>query len=354
MRIAILVPMMSGRGGTESAISWLVKGLKEYGDETLIYFFGGMPSDASWTKDVRCKALGSREDNRLHRFWKYSAGLAQELRAMKPDVVIALDGPRLLKGWLALRLARSKASLWSWIHFPLERIALRPALKLADGHLAISEGVASQLRKILPAKKANRVVTIYNAIDVDVERTPRPKATAVFLHIGRLEFEGQKRVSDLLAAAATLRGYFVLTVIGGGPDSGLLQHQAQALGLGERVEWRGWKMRPWAEVREASALVLTSSFEGFAIVLAEALARGVACISSDCKYGPAEVLEEGRRGWLYPPGDVTRLAQLMQAIIDDRTILPDPDALEISARRFSARAVAGRARRAFEGAKENL
>jgi UDP-D-galactose:(glucosyl)LPS alpha-1,6-D-galactosyltransferase len=349
MRIAILVPMMSGRGGTESAILGLFEGLKSTGDEVRVYFFGGRPSDPRWIRFVDSVILGSPTEKRWKRLWRYFFGLASEFRTFRPEAVVALDSLRLLKGWAALLLSGQKVSVWSWIHFPVERIKHRWMLRLADGHLAISEGIAGQIRGLVGPSRAERVVTIHNAIIVDGVRVPRPAPdeTVEFLHIGRLEFAAQKRVADLLAATSRLRGNFRMTIIGDGRDRARLEEYSRELELGARVQWLGWKEQPWNGVERASALLLTSSYEGFPMILLEALTRGVPCITSDCNYGPKEIIQHGRNGWLYPPGDIDQLAGLMQAVIDNPAILPAPEDIAASAQKFSTRAVAERARLAF-------
>lgn len=352
MRIAVLVPMMSGRGGTESAILGLVQGLERGGDEVRLYFFGGEPSDPRWIRSIDGVVLGSRTEKRWRRLWRYFFGLASEFRSFRPEAVVALDSLRLLKGRAALMLSGQEASLWSWIHFPIERIKKRWMLRLADGHLAISEGIARQIHALVGASRADRVVTIYNAILVDGTRVPRPDRNepVEFLYIGRLEFSGQKRVADVLTAASCVRGNLRLKVIGDGGDRARLEEYGKELGLDDRVEWLGWKEQPWKCVERASSLLLTSSFEGFPMILLEALARGVPCITSDCNYGPGEIVAQGKNGWFYPVGNIDRLAELMQAIVDDPSVLPSREEVSQSAERFSMHAVAERARSAFASA----
>ncbi len=131
-----------------------------------IYLFGGKPRDPDWIRSVDCFTLGSPTEKRWKRLWRYFFGLASEFRSFRPDAVIALDSLRLLKGWAALMLSGRKALVWSWIHFPVERVKHRWMLRLADGHLAISEGIAGQIRGLVGGSRAERVVTIYNAVGV--------------------------------------------------------------------------------------------------------------------------------------------------------------------------------------------
>jgi len=118
MRVAILVPMMSGRGGSETAVAGLVRGLQSSGDEAHVYLFGGLPTDPRWVESVPHTALGSRTETRWQRLRHYSLGLAKEFRLFRPDAVVALDSFRLLKGKLALTLSQPTRRLFPLFSFP--------------------------------------------------------------------------------------------------------------------------------------------------------------------------------------------------------------------------------------------
>jgi glycosyltransferase involved in cell wall biosynthesis len=90
---------------------------------------------------------------------------------------------------------------------------------------------------------------------------------------------------------------------------------------------------------KAAVFVLTSVREGLPNVMIEALACGCPVVSTDCRSGPAEILEGGTWGRLVPVGDVKALSEAIMAAIAQP---PDRATLVERARFFSAAAIARR------------
>ncbi len=138
------------------------------------------------------------------------------------------------------------------------------------------------------------------------------------LAIGRLSKE--KGFSDLLRAyerVAHQHKDWLLTIIGAGPEKDVLEGLCRELDIADRVSFLGTVKNPSAYLQQAGLFVLASHFEGFPNVLCEAMAHGVAVISTDCPSGPGEIVQHGMNGLLVQPHNVDALAQAMDYLMSD-------------------------------------
>jgi glycosyltransferase involved in cell wall biosynthesis len=71
---------------------------------------------------------------------------------------------------------------------------------------------------------------------------------------------------------------------------------------------------------DASIYVMSSRFEGFGMVLIEAMACGVPCVSFDCNYGPSDIIHNNEDGYIVENGDTTQLASKIKTLIENYEI----------------------------------
>jgi glycosyltransferase involved in cell wall biosynthesis len=203
-------------------------------------------------------------------------------------------------------------------------ILFRLFLNWADALVAVSAGVADDLAASCRIAR-ERITVIFNGVvGGNFERNANAPlkhpwfalGIPVIVAAGRMR--EQKDFATLIIAFATVaRERDVrLVLLGEGPLRPSLQRLAHSLGVADRVDMPGFCSNPLPYMRAAAILVLSSRFEGFAMVLAEALACGTPVVSTDCPYGPSEILDHGRYGKLTPIGDAAALAQAILATLD--------------------------------------
>lgn len=206
------------------------------------------------------------------------------------------------------------------IRLSLEIWLMRHLIQYADEVVAVSRSVADDMKRMLSPGLPVRV--IHNpVIAEDFERLsglgiewPWPDhAVPTVVFVGRLA--PVKRLDLLLKAFARCVHVMParLLVVGDGPEADMAANLAKELRLGGACKFVGHRENPLPWIRHADLLVLCSDAEGFGLVLVEAMACGVQVVATDCPYGPAEVLCNGRYGRLVPVGDFEALASAMQA-----------------------------------------
>jgi glycosyltransferase involved in cell wall biosynthesis len=141
-----------------------------------------------------------------------------------------------------------------------------------------------------------------------------------FLSVGRLSRQkGQDLLLEALAIARADLPPVELTLVGSGPEEGRLHRMTRQLGLEDIVHFAGYRSDPSPYFRSADCFVLASRWEGFGVVLLEALQFGLPLLAADCSFGPADLITDPRIGELVPEGDVTRLADGLRRAVSGGT-----------------------------------
>ena len=87
------------------------------------------------------------------------------------------------------------------------------------------------------------------------------------------------------------------------------------LGVEDKVYLRGWTRNISEVLLSHDAFLMSSDYEGMPNALAEAMAAGLVCLSTDCKTGPKDMIDSGRNGFLAATGDVDSFAEGIRAIM---------------------------------------
>lgn len=136
----------------------------------------------------------------------------------------------------------------------------------------------------------------------------------IVLAAGRLT--KQKNFTDIINIwAKTNRHDWKLRIIGEGEDKQHLIQLAQQFGVSDSVEIVGFSSEVQQEMQRASIYVATSTFEGFMLVLVEAMSQGCVPVSFRTPYGPEEIITDGVNGYLTGMHDNDTFAKYLSEII---------------------------------------
>ncbi|MEY6432695.1 glycosyltransferase [Thioalkalicoccus limnaeus] len=201
----------------------------------------------------------------------------------------------------------------------------RTFYRRAEAVVAVSRGVAADLGRHLRIEPS-RLHVIHNPVvtpDLPTMAAAAPPhrwfaedaCRPVLLAAGRLV--AQKDFPTLIRAFARVRAHHParLVILGEGPERRSLERLTHELGVATDVDLPGFQPNPFGFFRSAALVVCSSAWEGLPGVLIQALACGTPVVSTDCRDGPREILEDGRLGRLVPVGDSLALADAILATL---------------------------------------
>jgi glycosyltransferase involved in cell wall biosynthesis len=267
--------------------------------------------------------------------------MAKILREEKPDVVLCNSYQPFWICLAARRIAGHKIPIITGEHNNLAimfrgakmghlRLYLNCKLdSFAATIIAPSKGIARHLIDDLGLPAGN-IQAIYNPVPIEpIQKSAKSspehswfknKEKPVLVNVGVLD--DQKDQKTLLHAFAIARKIVPchLVFVGGGPLLAELQEETKTLGITEDVAFLGFQDNPFQFMAHADAFVLSSRYEGLPLVLIEAMACGCPVVSTDCDYGPREIIEDGISGLLSPVGNVDLLAANIIRVLSDDSL----------------------------------
>lgn len=326
MRVGIYIDRMDLRGGAQRVISNLCHGWARHGWTVHLITVSGEGLAFPVPAAVRRHRLAPRHKRRgllgIWDNWCHVRALARVVRAESLDAVLAVSAVaniHLAQADLPADTVRVGSEHSYAPHFPLpfrKEWFRRRAYPQLDAIVCPTHEAAEYLRRTYPGA---RTQGIPNWLTLPLPKGDGSAGAAIrrlgrrtFLACGRFDkLKGFARLIALFDGLKQRLPDWDLVIVGDGEDRELLQAQVAQAKLGERVFFPGWVADMESGFRSADVFVFPSVSEGFALVLAEAMACGLPCISYDCKVGPSEIIRDGVDGVLVPVGDEAVFAAAM-------------------------------------------
>lgn len=332
MRVGVYIDRMDLRGGAQRVVSNLCHGWIRRGWDVHLLVVSGDTAAFPVPVEVKQHVLAARHKRRglpgIWDNWQHVRALGRVVRAERLEAVLAVSAVanvHLAQADLPSHVVRVGSEHSYSPHFPLpfykERFRQWAYPKL-DAVVCPTREAAADLARAYPGARTKGIPNWLT--------WPLPKGDGtfgaaigrpsrkVFLACGR--FDKLKGYSRLIALFGGLRHRLPdwdLVIVGDGEDRERLQAQVAQAELGDRVFFPGWVADMESAFRSADLFLFPSVSEGFALVLAEAMACGLPCVSYDCKVGPAEIIRHDTDGILIPVGDEEAFSAAMLRLAED-------------------------------------
>ncbi len=176
----------------------------------------------------------------------------------------------------------------------------------------------------------NQIHTIYNGFDFnDINKNTNdnnieaPKDYIIFY--GRIDdaHKNLKLLIDAYKVSKLQQEQIKLLILGDGLDYNEIFNYVKQRKLSEHIIFKEFTVNPYPYVKKARFMMLSSRFEGFPMVIPEALSLGIPVISVDCQSGPNEVIKNGYNGLLVENYNEIALAEAMNSFIFDDNLYED-------------------------------
>ncbi len=261
---------------------------------------------------------------------KYKRALTQTLAQIRPDIVISTFS-RDAK-FVNLYKRYAKAAI-AEVHTTKKNIRALPNLRLKGGvYKLLAAYIEHQLNA--SAKKFDEVVVL-NTLEEELWRPVRPvrvinNAVQYYpeeenpllaksvIYVGRAEYEkAPDRLIEVWRLVAQRHPDWTLRMFCTGAMLDELKAKVQEYGIEQQVLFMPPTKDMEHEYMTSSLCVLTSRYEGFPVVLQEAMGCGLPCISFNCPSGPRYIIKDGEDGYLVENGNIEAFAEKVCLLMEN-------------------------------------
>lgn len=207
-----------------------------------------------------------------------------------------------------------------WLRFRRQAKIYRANACCSAVTVLLSEHFVSGFLKHFPQDMRPSICVIPNPSTYENKTAPLSEKKKELLFVGRME-RAVKQPHLLLQAWKSLQDEFPdwsLAMVGGGFDEEEIRSYAESLGL-ERVSFKGFRS-PASFYHDASVFCMTSSYEGFGMVLVEAASYGCVPVAFDSFVSLRDIISDGETGIIVPAFDVEKYTAALRRLMANSSL----------------------------------
>ena len=328
MKLLYITNGINGAGGLERVLSVKASYLAEHYiyDVTILTLNESHPNSFyTFSNKVNLRSI-SVAGNPIAYFGKYAKGIRQTVEQVQPDVILVCDDG--LKGFFIPKILRkakipiiyerhvSKEIEMNVSYSVLKKTMIKAKWKLMD-YLAtdFSKFVVLTNGNLKEWHSLRNTTVIPNPLSFYPAESSTLNQKKV-IAVGKQGY--QKGYDMLLKAWAEVHNEvsdWNLEIYGKQEPSEKLNELAENLQIQNTVTFFDPVKTIQEKYLKASIYVMSSRFEGFGMVLIEAMACGVPCVSFDCNYGPSDIIANNEDGVVIANGDINQLASALKKLM---------------------------------------
>ena len=324
-RLCFLTGTLNALAGAERMTATIANGLAEQGYAVTILSLWDNASCFALHPSIQHKALFDERPSFKLAYASTVTGIRRHLKAHRIDVLVQVDTMLSLFALPAALGLGVRHVAWEHCHFDedLGRRARRWARRLAARFCEQIVVLTARDRKrwLAALRPRSAVVCIPNPLPFAMPEQPAPRTSKTVLAVGRLVHT--KGFDVLLNAWAIVKQHapdWKLMIVGEGEERPALEALRDQLGLRDSVTLPGIYPDVTQAYEQASIFCLSSRYEGFGLVLIEAMAFGLPIVSTACETGPRELLEDGQDAVMVTTNDHIALADALLRLIPNDSV----------------------------------
>ncbi len=326
MRLLFFISSLSG-GGAERVMATLCNQFVSSSDEIHLATDTSIPFAYTLNTSIKVHDLERSENAKLNPIEnriKILRRIKSISKVVRPDIIISFMyqmNSFVLMATLGMRIPviASEHTTFDKRHSFSEYVMRFWINRLAKKITILTQYDYNILGAALPSK-----VVIHNPLSFPIykQRTPRRKN---ILAVGSLDRWNNKGFDNLICVWGKIAPHYPewnLEIAGSGSESSYnyLSQLCVNNNVKGRIDFIGFQPNVENSMRVASIFVLSSRYEGFGMVLAEAMSQGCACISFDCIAGPKEIMVDGESGLLVENQNLKELERAIISLINDASL----------------------------------
>lgn len=184
--------------------------------------------------------------------------------------------------------------------------------------VAVSNGIK---QKIANEFKNNTVEVIPNSFELKKLSNLEKLPFEYIITVGRLvQLKQLDKLIESYSKSHLPQKKIHLVILGTGEEQANLEKKISDLNLQSFIHLLGYKENVYDYISNAKFLVLSSQYEGFSMVILEALSLGIPVVSFDCEHGPRELVQNNSNGILVENQNFTELTHKMNIFVEDEVL----------------------------------